>query len=436
MKKRYPIFLGILLFLPSIFQAKTLVVRELGKNGTNSSIQAALLKAIPNDTILVDLGRFSCWQEDFQLNFPVILRNYNGATLNICGNIALNLSDSSTIYFSKIKPTSVTSLTNQGKVVLDSLVWNNINLQATEFSIYFSDLDGCNLTANQIKAAANLIKNTTLFGKRSMQFCGNELLNSTINAEVYERSFLLGNKGSDAIFSIQSFGKLIEFASNYLTNPTLNCTIGAQFLDTIPLFQIFNNHFNFTNLDNKWGFCIPFVFSGNQKNMLVANNFFIGNGNSSSFASLYSGPAYPYLCKWNGFEKRCLYNNFFSVTCVGTNSTYRGSSTNSQTANGLVENYDSLSFNNYFTAYNLINDSLNLGRLNADSTFKNIGIDLPEFSDVDLSRNDIGPSGGPYPIENFWDNTSGKAKVFWVELPRKTPLVPSQIRIKSQSASK
>ncbi|MFY8133112.1 MAG: hypothetical protein ACOVOL_07740, partial [Bacteroidia bacterium] len=276
MKKRYPIFLGILLFLPSIFQAKTLVVRELGKNGTNSSIQAALLKAIPNDTILVDLGRFSCWQEDFQLNFPVILRNYNGATLNICGNIALNLSDSSTIYFSKIKPTSVTSLTNQGKVVLDSLVWNNINLQATEFSIYFSDLDGCNLTANQIKAAANLIKNTTLFGKRSMQFCGNELLNSTINAEVYERSFLLGNKGSDAIFSIQSFGKLIEFASNYLTNPTLNCTIGAQFLDTIPLFQIFNNHFNFTNLDNKWGFCIPFVFSGNQKNMLVANNFFIG----------------------------------------------------------------------------------------------------------------------------------------------------------------
>jgi hypothetical protein len=74
--------------------------------------------------------------------------------------------------------------------------------------------------------------------------------------------------------------------------------------------------------------------------------------------------------------------------------------------------------------------------LNSDSTFTDIGIDLPEFSDVNLSRNDIGPSGGPYPIEDFWDTSNGKAKVFWVELPRKTMRIPNHIKIKAQAGSK
>ncbi len=72
-----------------------------------------------------------------------------------------------------------------------------------------------------------------------------------------------------------------------------------------------------------------------------------------------------------------------------------------------------------------------------DSTYTiNKGIDWPAFSDVDLTRNDIGPSGGPFPISNFWGPTAGKASVYWVDLPWRVLGGNSPIQIKAKSGSK
>lgn len=69
-----------------------------------------------------------------------------------------------------------------------------------------------------------------------------------------------------------------------------------------------------------------------------------------------------------------------------------------------------------------------------DSTTINRGVSLPEYSDIDLTQNDIGTYGGPYSIDNFL-TSNGKARVGFLLLPRKvaTPSTPVYIRAKGVS---
>jgi hypothetical protein len=64
----------------------------------------------------------------------------------------------------------------------------------------------------------------------------------------------------------------------------------------------------------------------------------------------------------------------------------------------------------------------------------NLGSPSTDYTDLDLSRNDIGTTGGSYHYSNFWPNTGG-ARVYLVRTPR-TVVQSSTINAKADSFDK
>ena len=80
-----------------------------------------------------------------------------------------------------------------------------------------------------------------------------------------------------------------------------------------------------------------------------------------------------------------------------------------------------------------------------DSNFRMLGYDSliidqgplePQYSDVDLTRNDIGVYGGAFPFSNFWGPDRGKSKVVWVDIPKRIGMPNDKILIKATGTSK
>jgi hypothetical protein len=62
----------------------------------------------------------------------------------------------------------------------------------------------------------------------------------------------------------------------------------------------------------------------------------------------------------------------------------------------------------------------------------NLGSPSTDYTDLDLSRNDVGVSGGSYNFNNFWPNNTGGARVYLVKTPR-TVVQSSTINAKADS---
>jgi len=79
----------------------------------------------------------------------------------------------------------------------------------------------------------------------------------------------------------------------------------------------------------------------------------------------------------------------------------------------------------------------NAYRLSYDSNLViNRGHDDPAFSDLDLSRNDIGPLGGPTPITNYQQTGGPNPRIWDVTLPRRTFYPSGSIPIRATGATK
>ncbi|MFN8395275.1 MAG: hypothetical protein U0176_11555 [Bacteroidia bacterium] len=62
----------------------------------------------------------------------------------------------------------------------------------------------------------------------------------------------------------------------------------------------------------------------------------------------------------------------------------------------------------------------------------NLGSPSTDYTDLDLSRNDVGTAGGSYNFNNFWPNQTGGARVYLVKTPR-TVVQSSTINAKADS---
>jgi hypothetical protein len=62
----------------------------------------------------------------------------------------------------------------------------------------------------------------------------------------------------------------------------------------------------------------------------------------------------------------------------------------------------------------------------------NLGSPSTDYTDLDLSRNDVGVAGGSYNYNNFWPNNTGGARVYLVKTPR-TVVQSSTINAKADS---
>jgi hypothetical protein len=62
----------------------------------------------------------------------------------------------------------------------------------------------------------------------------------------------------------------------------------------------------------------------------------------------------------------------------------------------------------------------------------NFGSPATDYTDLDLTRNNVGVAGGSYNFSNFWPNQSGGARVYLVKTPR-TVVQSSTINAKADS---
>lgn len=62
----------------------------------------------------------------------------------------------------------------------------------------------------------------------------------------------------------------------------------------------------------------------------------------------------------------------------------------------------------------------------------NLGSPATDYTDLDLTRNNVGAAGGSYHFSNFWPNQSGGARVYLVKTPR-TVVQSSTINAKADS---
>ena len=96
-------------------------------------------------------------------------------------------------------------------------------------------------------------------------------------------------------------------------------------------------------------------------------------------------------------------------------------------SNALVANnfwYSNAGFSHNFTGSSLIDNGTSSVNWTynsttgviSTSTAVNAGLDQIEYRDINNTRNDIGPSGGPHAWSNY-NTTTGKAAVFNLELP-------------------
>jgi hypothetical protein len=414
MKKRYPIFLGILLFLPSIFQAKTLVVREYGRGTLYSNLQQAHNAATDGDTIAVDAAADGSWEEGTTVTISkqVYLTTLQNRKLKLINGLEIKLLNNRKLTVTDLDSTAI-SISGTGELTIaNCVVKTDLSVPYTvKFNCFKSIVLG-KIIAFYLKAMGNNLKD------------GVTVLSSNISNDTI---LLVGNIfGGSFVIDAEKVLILSNnfFKINAMSADLYGCNLGAG----IFIIKLNNDPANFSKsiISNN-----TIWFSGNsaagsilrvlndlEKNsgsLLIFSNSFLSNLNGTinwqASDGCNSGNTYSFL-NYNARGKS-LVNNYVALR---NHNQYGGS--------WAVKPTGSKDF--YGTSIPAIDS---LGRLSGPD-FTNKGLDLPEFSDIDLTRNDIGTEGGPWPISNFWGPNASKAWVGWLDLPLKisTPSTPIQIK--------
>ncbi len=444
------IVLTLALCLSQTLFSKVLIVRRFGYGGAFWNIEQAVDSASEGDTVYVDMrGESSYWGN------PVIRKN-----------VTLSISDTS------ISLNSLTIFSQNFKIC-------NLKLDYLEFNGIKIEVNGCFFQSGLgIKKGSCTINNCSMDYLMTYDTTSRiNLFNSNISKNNNDgRCFLKGNNifvcGNKLGSNTTINGKTVTFNGNLIQN-TNNAL----------LLRIVSNELNVigNKISHSFGDKMEFVISGTSgvvKNNVIIKNEYVTNGYSyfdriskisiSEFDQLMGQPllihnnfisAFYFESQGaSGPETDSLFNinaqmvssNIFSLKHNYSNSYYnyfpqpeliylmKNSILNFQTPNfsnwrNLIDSSNQV-FTQNFSSFVLDSQY----RLAFDTTLvTNHGFDDPAFSDLDLSRNDIGPLGGPTPITNY-QNPGGapKPQIWDVTLPRRTFYPSGPIPIKAVGTAK
>jgi hypothetical protein len=235
---------------------------------------------------------------------------------------------------------------------------------------------------------------------------------------IFYKSFLINSNKtlllSNNFFKLSNVDLNLYGCNNYGAGIFL-INLGTN--NTIISKSVISNNTVYYNNSQAAGYILLLLNDLDKKkgNVLVFSNSFFANL-SGSFRYDYgcgtiSGNSYFYFSDFG----TNITNNYFAIASNGIWFQKRNPGTN------------------YFGTSIPTIDSL--GRLSGPE-FTDKGLDLPEFSDIDLTRNDIGTEGGPWPISNFWGPNASTAWVNWVDLPLKISTPQTPIKIKATATAK
>lgn len=406
----------VLAFLFSIVTASTfaadLFVKEFGGGGAYSTINDALAVSSAGDRILVAAKAGDApYIENLSITKPLqILTATNGSRYTLQGNVTI-----------------ATTLPAGSTVVFDGMSINSGNFTAAASAASINvAIVNCVLGNGYIQLGTRIeatIANTVITNNAATVYAitasKGKIVGNTINTASYGISI-----PSDAVSNTDTLhvvGNKVELNTDF----TNNVCAALTWSSTTSFFNISNNYFNeaYTSYNGGNGNTFTLVNITNFKAGANTNQYNNFNNNTIRWTATFNANSITY-----GFggtlDARC---NVLNNLLIFTNSGFRrffNLNGNPQfsynTASGPGTPFNSGNTINDNT--NVINATVYTVTTNGCSTNgANAGHPDPVFTDLDLTRNDVGPCGGSYNITtNFLTpGTAGTGKVHWLEAPRR-----------------
>jgi len=277
-------------------------------------------------------------------------------------------------------------------------------------------------TVNLISSFISSISNSSGYLKMNVYDC--EVTNSfSIGNGAVKGCTILGGLTISSISSAN--GDTIRIMGNHIED-------GLTWSSTYAYFEICNNFISYINVayDQARPIYVTGMNSSPGGTNLIANNTIYGYNSYYTSGSSYR----PYGISFSGSttqngQNLVVVNNYIKVenTYGSTNSNYVYTAIYSaySMSNALIANnfwYSAAGFATNLSGSSLVDNGTSSTTWTYNSTSgilssgTNMGLDQIEYRDINNTRNDIGPSGGPHAWSNY-NTTTGKAAVFNLELP-------------------
>ena len=392
----------------AIVNAADLTVQEFGAGGNYSSINAAMTAAVNGDRIIViPKAGNAPWVEDLNVkkSLTFISDNENGK-IKLTGHIYVHPNSALNVTFIGLDISGFLRASQQGNGGTRTIVniYNctingdiNFNKENYYVSIASSSL-------KYIEFRAGRILGSTIYGyvlikpegqssypviSDSMLIIGNRILNSfvqypTISINASKYSFVINN--------------------NFITTHST----GIELLNLKPSdHEVINNTF-YLNPTSANKIAIEIINLPQSSKLQIKNNLL--HSTSSNFHlehALYGGASISGLVTigFNYFNDGFDYY-FFGLTNDGTNVTGFPFTLNTTTGAVLTGN------------------------------LTDVGHPDATFTDLDLTTNDVGCYGGSFSMDNFFPANDTNAKVYYLELPRRTGAGITTVPVKAEAFDK
>lgn len=408
----------------TLISATNLLVKEYGVNNTYPTIQAAIDAASHGDSIIVyDKPSGMYWEEDIVVDKVVHIVNADGLRQNLDGDI-------------KVEPIPGDVHTFIGVDLLSGHKFY------TEYSID-SLTERC--TINIIDCSADQVdmNDDGLFVR---------MISNSINNIYFKHGLMIDNLGS--YFEITS--------EPYNENDSLLIIGNREYsgqINTNASLRVFNNLFIDREQGSSNGGCsgnysygggstqtaasltITNANNSDSKNNFIANNTFRIESSYWSWSCYYNGgnsTAISVGLSVEYYSNYNIYNNVFynvnedrNIRPIISNGSVSGTPFVSH--NYMDNNSSSIPIpiNNEFQNYSNI-DIDAYGKCSGDCV--DGGIYLGQYNDIDGTRNDAGTYGGSYSIDNYLQESEGKARVYHIDMTNFISS-PNNISIKGGGAT-
>jgi hypothetical protein len=418
MKSKIYLLLIALLCTAATGRAATLLVKEYGVNNTYATIQAAINASVNNDTILVyTKPSGQLWLENITIDKNLWIANpIDSVRFTLQGTVTItpkagmklmmvgyNLVNGSGFVINTTGATA--TATNRASILISDAIVSG----AIDFGVDWLD----------INIVSSIITGQTTFRHGIM--AGN-----TCSGGIYvtQETSVGGGNNQDSIIIIGNKGTW--------------CSV-----DTRGGMLISNNYFTANIGNNQWnnpGANILSIYNHSTANNVIttiSNNTIINTHTSNQIAMALVVRYY---------SNTRIYNNIFASTaCCG--AAYAIHDAGGSTGTPFIShnifqatniNANNINFNNELNYNNTGYGSIDgFGRASAGNTLCiNKGLYPGQYYDIDLTRNDIGTYGGPFSIDNYITSSTGKGRVFWIDVPHQLSNINQLININAGAASK
>lgn len=382
--KKQLLFIAIAGLFTSMANAADLIVRDAGAGGTYSTISAAIAAANDGDRIIIrpKVGNLP-YQENITIDKSLtFVTEIAGDKYEINGNITITTANDRLVTIQDAALVNTTDIGAGGSVLTGRMTVNILNCIVSDDILMAS----AGVTANIVGSECDMIQ--MVHGK----------VVATVTKKITITDDTSATPSNDDLYLIAN--KIVYPAHGVTETPSVILTT------TKYQFHILNN---FINNAGGNGILINNMKVATTND--IANNFiYFSISNSQGIYVSSSVLATVYILN-NAFD-----NGQLTYTVDATSTPYIVAQYNivdSSSGTFVAGSGVDVSNNNSAGTY-VFNSSTGI----ATGVILNAGNPDNTYADIDLTRNDVGPTGGSYAWSNYWTGVTNKPHVFFLNTPR------------------